>query len=204
MTSTKVLGLAGHAGAGKDYVMGYIYDLFDPWGRPEERKADYVGPHKDVVRIAFADEVRQEVQDVLNYGDLMDPLWNKPYPDEIRALLQWWGTDLRRAQDPDYWVKKGVETAKHEMEYPTFDPLILVFTDVRFQNEADAIRDLGGMVVEVWADDETRRERLGDTLPPTHASEDIDFETDAVIVNVSTPVFPKEVLDYLGLSLSGE
>lgn len=46
-----------------------------------------------------------------------------------RALLQWWGTEYRRAEDPDYWVKKLA--ARIEREAPAF----AVISDLRFPNE---------------------------------------------------------------------
>lgn len=50
-----------------------------------------------------------------------------PYaPRSPRQILEWWGTDYRRAADPDYWVRQVAEKD---------GPLII--PDVRFQNEAD-------------------------------------------------------------------
>lgn len=53
----------------------------------------------------------------------------------LREILQWWGTDIRRAEDPDYWVKKmdGI-IGKNS-------PSTLFFIDdVRFPNEAELTR----------------------------------------------------------------
>ena len=171
---SKLIGLTGQAGSGKDYVFGLLSFEF-----PRTR------------RIAFADGVREEIEDILK----TDVVWDKPYPSEVRSLLQWWGTDLRRAQDKDYWVKY---TAKQLRESLRKRDLTIV-TDVRFENEAKAIRDLGGIVVEVFAEPIIRQNRLGGTLPSEHASEVIDFETDAVIINNHYPTFPPVVTDYLGL-----
>jgi len=116
------------------------------------------------VRIAFADGVRMEVEKAL--GTDLGVLYTKPYSDEIRRLLQWWGTDYRREEDPEHWVKVGEDRAallRGTGRYP-------VFTDVRFENEADLIRDYDGLLVRVVATEEVRKERLGE-LPPEHASE---------------------------------
>ncbi len=154
MTKRKWIGLVGRAGVGKDYTYTQMYRI-DP----------------QAVRIAFADGVRLDVEAVL--GRSLKVLWEKPYPDEIRRLLQWWGTDLRRAQSPDHWVMVGEKRAAllHGTgSYP-------VFTDVRFQNEADLIRKHSGILVRVVASNDVRKRRLGE-LPPDHASE---FESDDII-----------------------
>lgn len=49
----------------------------------------------------------------------------------IRTLLQWYGTEYRRKQDPDYWVNRTQETIGDLLE--NYD--IVVLHDVRFPNE---------------------------------------------------------------------
>lgn len=74
------------------------------------------------------------------------------YP-EARRVLQHLGTEFGRAIDPDVWrnlarqkIKAAVAEGKH-----------VILTDLRFQNEADLIWELGGVVVKVirpdWKDD---------------------------------------------------
>lgn len=140
------VGLCGRAGAGKDHLL------------QEMRKMD-----RRFTKISFADQLRQELDEILRPED-PDLFWKKPYKPEIRWLLQVWGTDLRRAEDPDYWVKQAEIEAK-QMEY-TFP----VFTDVRFPNEANMVRRNGGIIVRVMAPPEVREARLGQ-LPPEHESE---------------------------------
>lgn len=189
----RIIGLAGKAGAGKDYTYEHI-------------KKEYACK---VARLAFADGVRHEIEDVLSPGTTVNSfrdawegkklpaMWRKPYPDEIRSLLQWWGTEYRREQDPDYWVKKGVERLG---EFDAIGIDLVVVTDVRFENEAKAIRALGGIVVEVVALDSIRAERLGGSLPPDHASEVIDFEVDFHIISNDGLLIPRQVTHYLSLA----
>lgn len=59
-----------------------------------------------------------------------------------RQLMQLWGTEYRRAENPNYWLDKTREKIK------TLDGLVLV-DDVRYRNEADMIREMGGEVVRV-------------------------------------------------------
>lgn len=178
-----VIGLAGQAGAGKDYVCDLIRSNFDK-------------QNAWATRVAFADGVRNDIEIAMGAEPgSIEALWSKPYPLEIRALLQWWGTEFRRAQDTDFWAKRGLEAAQWEFDLGGAD--LIIFTDVRFENEAVAIRDAGGMVFEVVADEAIREERLGGVLPPAHASEDIDFEVDGFVHNSGTTTYPSALTEYL-------
>lgn len=61
-----------------------------------------------------------------------------------RKLLQWYGTDVRRKQNKDYWVGKLIE----DVLYSNDDGLsgeiipINIITDVRFENEYSIIREI--------------------------------------------------------------
>lgn len=58
---------------------------------------------------------------------------------EVRRVYQKLGTDVCRSLNPDVWVDELVKKIDHETSY--------VITDVRFPNEVEAIHALGG---EVW------------------------------------------------------
>lgn len=89
------------------------------------------------------------------------PEWVKAETGKPRTLLQWWGTDYRRAQDPDYWVKRLMDTLRRE------NPDVAFVTDVRFPNEVDAIHAAGGYVVQVI------KTTPPDIKVPSHPSEDV-------------------------------
>lgn len=61
-----------------------------------------------------------------------------------RKLLQWYGTDIRRKQNKDYWVGKLIE----DVLYSNDDGLngriipIDIITDVRFENEYSVIKKI--------------------------------------------------------------
>ena len=92
---------------------------------------------------------------------------------EVRRTLQRLGTDAIRTIDPDFWVRMAV--GKLDPDVPT------VFTDVRFPNEADAIRAAGGQIV--------RMVRRDDVLDPArHESETAmdNYVPDSHAYNVGT------------------
>jgi hypothetical protein len=126
--------------------------------------------------------------------------WQKPYTAGQRWLLQQWGTEFRRSQDPQYWVKYGLDYITERYQ----DGDIWCVTDVRFANEAEAIQDAGGVVVRVQAAPPIRAKRLGVGLHELeqrskHASEVIDFNADHYVVNDKSLVMPPYLLEYLGL-----
>lgn len=59
-----------------------------------------------------------------------------------RQLLQWWGTDLRRKQDEDYWINQIPWDA-------LASDRLYVFDDVRFPNEFKAIAERHGLLVKI-------------------------------------------------------
>lgn len=180
----KLIGLTGQAGSGKDHTYGVIRDLF---------------PDLAVERLAFADNLKADIEKALGALPFDFPaLREKPYTPTVRSLLQWWGTDLRRSQDEDYWIN----LASKVLDETTYADIVCI-TDVRFTNEAAWVRERGGIVVEVHAPLYDRTWRLGgpDRLPPAHASEDIDFDLDGSIYSPdkSPIVASREVVEFLGL-----
>ena len=113
----------------------------------------------------------------------------KEYP-EVRRFLQRLGTDAIRTLDPDFWVRGGMARAKeireHSEVYMWSGQSIrtigspVVITDVRFKNEAAAIKAAGGILVRV--------ERPGSDDGDTHASEvELDtYPVDKLVYNGGT------------------
>lgn len=96
-----------------------------------------------------------------------------------RQILQWWGTEYRRAQRLDYWTSTLYSHLHqlHKLDGRTR----FVITDCRFENEAALVRSLGGVVWQI--------ERPG--LPQVengHAStaDAIKLQPSAVIPNATS------------------
>lgn len=98
-------------------------------------------------------------------------------PRSPRQIMQWWGTEYRRAQDPRYWVRiMGARIAELQRDGLTR----LVVTDVRFDNEAGLLRGRGGSLWQI-----TRPNATG-SAEGQHVSvtDGTVFLLDAVIPNI--------------------
>lgn len=77
----------------------------------------------------------------------------------IRRILQWWGTEYRRTQNPDYWTEAWAKKiSRYDLEHT---PILI--DDVRFINELNCIKEQGGLIVKI--------ERPGFDGANNHASE---------------------------------
>lgn len=125
-----IIGLSGKAGAGKDTLGAKLIHICG------------------FERAAFADPLKRACRDVFGltsaqlYGaekETLDPYWQRT----PRDLLQRVGVALREAVAPDVWVKATMR------ELATRPHAEWVITDVRFPNEADAVKAAGGYVVRI-------------------------------------------------------
>lgn len=103
------------------------------------------------------DEIKQNFPDLLN--EIKDNMELRGLPmsiDElfltkpplIRTLMQNYGTDVRRKDDSNYWVNEYLNKI-------ISTPGSIVTDDVRFLNEADAIKNNGGKLIRIIREDIT-------------------------------------------------
>ena len=176
--------LCGPAGAGKDTV------------------ADYLVEHHGYTKLAFADALRDEVGRAFDISvKLLTQRETKEHPMSALALIrcmspefvqlaahgdlykprsprqimQWWGTEYRRAQEPHYWVDAFMTRLikEHQQGNHRF-----VVTDVRNTNEAELLREMGASLWQIT--------RPGfDIQPGAHSSETTgaEFAPDFQLVN---------------------
>lgn len=162
-----LIGLAGYARSGKDTLAN---DLV--------QNADYT-------QIAFAEPMREalvRLNPTIEVGGFkLAKLatavnvfgWEelKKISPDIRGLMQRLGTEVGRQMfGEDFWVQ---QTMKRVSEVSGN----CVVSDVRYPNEAQAIRDAGGILIRI--------ERNGVTAPNDHTSETAlsSFEFDYVLRN---------------------
>ncbi len=150
-----LIGLLGRAGSGKDTV------------------ADALVLRHGVTKVALADPIKRAAQAWFGWTD--EDLWGpsenraKADPDGLtrRKALQFIGTEVGRSLRRDMWVNQTIQVAKmlltpsvesFRWQYTASRGLVrdaldspavggVAVSDVRFQNEVDAICAAGG---EVW------------------------------------------------------
>jgi hypothetical protein len=160
-----LVGLSGYARSGKNTACAGLVE------------------HAGFVRLAFADAVRTAlvaINPLVPYGDELVRTstvvatggWEiAKAGDEVRSLLQRVGTEGgRQVHGEDAWVDVAMRAADHRT----------VFSDVRFPNEADTIRSLGGIVIRI--------NRPGVEPTNGHPSETAldNYEFDFVVSNTGT------------------
>ncbi|WNO26044.1 deoxynucleoside monophosphate kinase [Arthrobacter phage Wildwest] len=84
----------------------------------------------------------QDVIDVLGWEKAKD------YCPEVRIMLQRLGTEAIRTIDDRFWIRAAFE----KIDALRADGKPVVVTDVRYPNEADAIRDATGYLVRIVRD----------------------------------------------------
>lgn len=98
-------------------------------------------------------------------------------PRSPRTIMQWWGTDYRRAQSSDYWTRQTSARISYLMQQRIATRIVI--TDCRFGNEVDMVRGTyGGLVWQI------KRQGIG--VPEgAHPSETsgADFGPNAIINN---------------------
>ena len=149
---TKIVCFAGRKQSGKttlcNQVVNFIYDL--------EKLEDYstiynfADPLKEACRVIF------DFDDEQLYGnnkEIVDERW-KTTP---RDLFQFIGTDVFREFLPTHlpWLKNKFWLHRLEIEYNKLktkygDQVNVVVSDIRFNNEAEFVKGLGGSIVKVY------------------------------------------------------
>jgi energy-coupling factor transporter ATP-binding protein EcfA2 len=125
----KSIGLCGPIGCGKSTAANILTRLyhFEQASSAEALRKEVSAvtlQHQQTPRAILQSPHLRELHRYLRIAESgeMDP-WAKPTHPVMRKVLQLWGVEFRRNEDPDYWVKRVVSGEK------------LVYTDVRFPNE---------------------------------------------------------------------
>jgi hypothetical protein len=191
----KLIGIAGKKRSGKDTAAREIKSLLSPM-------------RIDVVR--FADPLKEFCSKIFGWTlesldgpqkEMPDPYWAREGRPALsrREAMKRLGTEFGRECHPDVWIRfallqtdlllsgnhvQAVEGMGHGLDYQTRQAAQLVLiTDVRFLNEARAIKAAGGLVV--------RLHRPQTETPDSHISE----------AELDTPEFQRSGTDYCDCSI---
>jgi hypothetical protein len=178
-----IIGIAGKAATGKTTAAKHMAPLMDmackivpmamvlrdeveeflrAVGADESVPLVY-GDQDDKVRVFYVDEQQAQKQCpkwshfVSEHQEIQDIPGQTAVT--VRRILQWWGTEYRRAEDADYWTKAwGRKVKQFDLEH-----MYVLVDDVRFINELNVIKEYGGLIVKI--------ERPGFDGANNHASE---------------------------------
>lgn len=97
----------------------------------------------------------------------------------VRKMLQFWGTDVRRKQDDNYWVN----IVKRQIQDNLNNNVYSFITDARFVNELEMLNSVGATTVLLKAPLEVRLKRLYDRDKITVSEEALNHpsETDCFL-----------------------
>lgn len=124
-----IIGVSGKKRSGKDTVFRVIRKIAGIYAE----------------RAAFGDQIKEEVAGITGM-DLEHIEENK---EHFRPILQWWGADFRRRYNGEsYWLDK----MRNKLKRYRSGGGVLVITDVRFPNEADLVKAVGGIMLRVDRD----------------------------------------------------
>ncbi|MFD2704657.1 AAA family ATPase [Salibacterium lacus] len=141
------IALTGQMRSGKDTIAGYAAEKYG------------------FTRFAFGDALKRLAHEVYPWV----PAEPKP-----RGLYQ--HMNVMRDYDPDVWVRHCFDGIRREQESSVFKARPII-TDARQQNEIDACRARGYVIIEVFADETARIARMEsageafDTAQLQHATE---------------------------------
>lgn len=138
----KIIGLTGSAGSGKDTTANYIQQHV-----PGVHIRAFAGPLKEACKILFKLSNKQ----LYNLKEKEKPIarFNNMSP---RQLMQFLGTDCLRKHISDT-IFIDMMSAEHDelsvINDNSSDNSYMIITDMRFNNEAEWVKERGGLVVKI-------------------------------------------------------
>ena len=128
-----IFGVAGVARCGKDTLGKHLIHKLSKSGLP-------------CLNISFASALKADLDKFLLEKLKVSAFTeNNSEKELIRPLLVTYGTEVCRKLDQDYWIKKIEKKVKSSID----NKIIVVITDVRYENEAKWIKQSGGFLIHL-------------------------------------------------------
>ena len=151
MIFPNIVGIAGYARTGKDTFGSILIKELKNAGLSAKK-------------LSLAFELKSALDSFLTQKFDISAFTEDPKEKNfIRPLLICYGTDLMRKKDPKYWIKKLQKT----IDINNNHGIISVVSDIRFVNEADWLKDNGGILTHLKRDGivpADKNEERNDTL----------------------------------------
>lgn len=176
--SAMLLTISGKIGAGKDTVAPIVLDglniserdrFHDFFARPLKEEINeiifIINMADDIETATFLTEVKHSVPNE-KAAFVIETLWESVKSGAVttgydrtpvvRTALQYWGTETRRAQDDNYWIKKALSNALTLIA----EGKTVYVTDSRFPNEVAAVADAHGVTIRLTVSPEEQERRI--------------------------------------------
>ena len=164
----KIISFYGFKGCGKDTAAFMANEFLADYSIPSTRLA-FADALREEVLAAFPGITMEDLQHrtikETPHGSLtVDSCLNEGFRKVMinlnsgagiqgvaspRQIMQWWGTEYRRAQNPNYWLDRFTERA---VQANVTGDAFLFVTDMRFINEAVWLNTMGARLVRVVRD----------------------------------------------------
>lgn len=195
LSAPTIIGLAGFAGTGKDTVADLLrthvrfgkcafadqlrYEVAEAFSIEPSLLTDRVTKEVPHPAMALAQCKNNEFVGALLRGAVYDQFDGSAEdfltaPRSPRQIMQLWGTEFRRSSDTHYWTRQLTRQINDSVRHGNTRHVI---TDVRFENEAQAVRNMGGVIWQV------NRPGLATNTSHSSESDGSQFKPNAVINN---------------------
>lgn len=149
-----IIGISGKVGVGKTVLTNHLLQMIPNYERLgfadilKEEAADKFGFPKELCysQEGKCTEIPVKVGNNDGYVFPFSDMPFQPWHEEtrtVREILQWWGTDVCRAADPDHWVK-AFEVAMKDLAICD-----VIIDDIRFHNEAEFVLRQNGILIRL-------------------------------------------------------
>lgn len=122
---------------------------------------------------SYYKEVVEALYDPIKSGEITNQYSRHP---QFRRAIQIWATEVRRAEDPLYWIRQTAADVTENLA----NKRSVEISDVRFPNEAEFITDFRGILVRLNISREEQIKRMvkRDKYSPDLKNLDHSSETD--------------------------
>lgn len=210
---TYVIGISGKIGSGKDYLTGKLVEELNARGRTTAHSY-FAKPLKrelgEIIDLLKANRDMSEEEATALIAEKFDMnleqagwLVSRLYPEldipdldgwsrtlGVRGSLQVLGTDIRRAQNPDYWTEKLFTEAN------SLGVDFVIASDGRFPNEMDGVNAKNGVTLRMDISEETLKQRRDNRDGITYTPEQLNHISETALDDYEDfDVYVGEVLD---------